>query len=484
LQARDSGGEVAAMDSAEQAAMIQSLKQQLEVEKRKNASLEEANRALKRQMGVQQSQIEAEEELITNKLMARIEEIEKERRAWQKKVEEEEGKQKRERSVMEAKLQESSNHLDRLKHEKECLAQQVEQEEEFLTNTLQNKLRKVLMEKVDLENRLEQEQEYISNKLQKQVSDTSKEKKTLERMLEEEKERVASMEEQKKQLADQLQQLKLSVEFEQEYISNKLGKTLEMMVHEKAELQHKLEEQQQHVVSLSKECEQQRSELRKFQGASYVMQQRIIRESKRLKDMTRANGRLAETFEMELERQLNSVMNLQLGVAIDQTPPRPHYVHDSSLPAGNEMREDEFDYPADANGDVVGELMRSDSVEKTYGSLRRGETQSLPNFSPRQSPYPTPPATPFSSRSHSPINASPTSSRSQSPMSAALSQSSMSSAETRSGNYRNMMGSKARSAGIASPSSSLRGSSFVPLNKDPPPPRRTSLDKAVERARS
>ncbi len=50
----------------------------------------------------------------------------------------------------------------------------------------------------------------------------------------------------------------------------------------------------QNVTVLNKECETQRHELRKFQGASYVMQQRIIRETQRLKDMTRAKGKLAE----------------------------------------------------------------------------------------------------------------------------------------------------------------------------------------------
>ncbi len=50
----------------------------------------------------------------------------------------------------------------------------------------------------------------------------------------------------------------------------------------------------QNVIVLSKECEAQRQELRKFQGASYVMQQRIIRETQRLKDMTKAKGKLAE----------------------------------------------------------------------------------------------------------------------------------------------------------------------------------------------
>ena len=105
---------------------------------------------------------------------------------------------------------------------------------------------------------------------------------------------VAQIEEQKQKAASQLQSLKLSVECEQEFISNKLGKHVDEIMQEKKELQRRFEIEQQNVAILSRECEFQRQELRKFQGASYVMQQRIIRESQRLKDMTRAKGKLAE----------------------------------------------------------------------------------------------------------------------------------------------------------------------------------------------
>ena len=46
---------------------------------------------------------------------------------------------------------------------------EVEQEEEFLTNTLGKRLEAVKREKVQLELQLEQEQEYVTNKLQNQV---------------------------------------------------------------------------------------------------------------------------------------------------------------------------------------------------------------------------------------------------------------------------------------------------------------------------
>ena len=59
--------------------------------------------------------------------------------------------------------------LEQLKNEKQTLANEVEQEEEYLINNLQKRLTKVHTEKVDLEKQLETEQEYIVNKLQKKV---------------------------------------------------------------------------------------------------------------------------------------------------------------------------------------------------------------------------------------------------------------------------------------------------------------------------
>lgn len=156
----------------------------------------------------------------------------------------------------------------------------------------------------------------------------------------------------------------------------------------------------QNVVSLSRECEFQRNELRKFQGASYVMQQRIIRESQRLKDMTRHKGELAQTFEMEIERKLNEIMKQQLGMPIDQPLPRPT---PTPLPDNDGIGEEDED--------LVGELYQGSMTPKPFRRRASGdilgESRSLPAYSPRQSPYPTPCATPFSSRSHSPTNVSP-----------------------------------------------------------------------------
>jgi hypothetical protein len=72
---------------------------------------------------------------------------------------------------------------------------------------------------------LEQEQEYITNKLQKQIADAAKEKALLEIRIKEERDKVVSMEEEKKKLQEQLRKLRLSVEVEEENISNKVSFT-------------------------------------------------------------------------------------------------------------------------------------------------------------------------------------------------------------------------------------------------------------------
>jgi len=87
----------------------------------------------------------------------------------------------------------------------------VEEEEEYLTNTLQQKLQKVLKEKIDLENQLEQETEYIVNRLQKQLEQLQKQKEEIEHRLEEETEQH-----QKKLDSLQLELHKLLAEQKQE----------------------------------------------------------------------------------------------------------------------------------------------------------------------------------------------------------------------------------------------------------------------------
>jgi chromosome segregation ATPase len=73
--------------------------------------------------------------------------------------------------------------LSELRLEKEQLARDIEREEEYLTNTLQQRLEQLKKEKIDMENALEAEQEAIVNRLQREVQKLQKEKAALEKQL-------------------------------------------------------------------------------------------------------------------------------------------------------------------------------------------------------------------------------------------------------------------------------------------------------------
>jgi myosin heavy subunit len=374
---------------------VAELMQRLEDERRKNAQYERQIKEMRNQMGVQQSQIEAEAESITNKLMQRIKEIEKEKALLRQQVEAEERRMKSEKVELEQKLQQSANHLSRLKHEKEVIVRQVEQEEEFLTNTLQQKLSKVLAEKVEIENDLEQEQEYISNRLQKQVKETQLEKQEMERRLEDEQAKVAAMEDEKRKLTSQLQSLQVTVELEEERISNRLGKTVEVIKAEKQALILELEREKAAAAAIRMEHEQQRQELKKLQGSNFVMQQRISREASKLEGMQREKSYIAQRLEAEWEKHFNVMIRDKSRDMFGPFGARTSSLEEWGLPE----IEDQIFPDQDDVGDVVGEM-----APRIFQKRRshKWESQSLPSFSPRLSPYPSPPTTPVSSRSRSP----------------------------------------------------------------------------------
>eukprot|EP01120_Amphizonella_sp_Union-15-10_P006015 TRINITY_DN1863_c0_g1_i1.p1 TRINITY_DN1863_c0_g1~~TRINITY_DN1863_c0_g1_i1.p1 ORF type:complete len:369 (+),score=90.38 TRINITY_DN1863_c0_g1_i1:81-1187(+) len=113
------------------------------------------------------------------------------------------------------KLKVEAQSFSQIKKEKDALALQVEEEEEFLTNTLQRKLKKLLQEKVDLETELEIEEEYLVNKLQKQLKGIELEKdkmkiemESVRKQMHEFKKQCDSYTEKNENLKKELSQLK------------------------------------------------------------------------------------------------------------------------------------------------------------------------------------------------------------------------------------------------------------------------------------
>jgi hypothetical protein len=215
---------------------------------------------------------------------------------------------------------------------------------------------------------------------------------------------VAAMEGEKKKLTQQLQMLQVSVEVEEERISNRLGKTVDIIKSEKDVLLRELEREKAAAAAIRVEHEQQRQELKKMQGSNFVMQQRISREASKLEGMQREKSYIAQRLEAEWEKHVNVMIRDKTRDMFGPFGQRFRSLDEWGLPEiEGEFGADGCCTEVDDLGDVVGELSLTPRIfQKTRRGVSKWESQSLPSFSPRLSPYPSPPATPFSSRSRSP----------------------------------------------------------------------------------
>mmetsp|Transcript_86068 Transcript_86068/g.139593 ORF Transcript_86068/g.139593 Transcript_86068/m.139593 type:complete len:306 (+) Transcript_86068:1088-2005(+) len=211
-----------------------------------------------------------------------------------------------------------------------------------------------------------------------------------------------------------MQSLQVSVEVEEERISNRLGKTVDLIKSEKEALLSQLEKEKAAAAAIAREHDAQRLELKKLQGSNFVMQQRIAKEASKLEGMQREKSYIAQRLEAEWEKHFNvMIRDKNKDSQFGPFGARANSLDEWGLPE----LDCEFAADPDDVGDVVGEL----SLMPTIFQKRRShkwESQSLPSFSPRNSPYPSPPGTPYSSRSRSParsIGAGSMSSRDQSP---------------------------------------------------------------------
>ncbi|GAM17679.1 hypothetical protein SAMD00019534_008540 [Acytostelium subglobosum LB1] len=150
-------------------------------------------------------------------------------------------------------------YLAQLKKEKEHLALKVEEEEEYLTNTLQKKMHAIMKEKVELEKMLEVEEEFIVNKLQKQIQEVNREKKALEKRLESE-------------LSDHKHLLKLE------------GEVLVL---------------QQKIKQLELSSEHNKEDMASLKSENFVLCQKIAREQEKINRVTTENSCLMSKLEID-----------------------------------------------------------------------------------------------------------------------------------------------------------------------------------------
>lgn len=193
---------------------------QLALERRRAAQAAEELRRTKEQNVVVQKQCEQEEEFITNRLLHRLHEVQ------------------RDRAV---------------------LAQEIEAEEDFLVNTLQRRLAQLQRDKADVEARLAQEQEGATG---------------LSR-------RLAELAEERRRLLQDKANLENSLEAEQEYITHKLTKQVDKLGSEKAALVREKGELQRHVGDLAAAVTRTRHEKVQLEAALEAEEEAAVNKLQR-----------------------------------------------------------------------------------------------------------------------------------------------------------------------------------------------------------
>jgi len=161
--------------------------------------------------------------------------------------------------------------LIKQKKEKNRLLLEIEQEEEFLTNTLQKKLAKLLEEKVDLEKQLEEEEEYLVNKLQLRLDQVTKEKSELNSQFE-----------------------KKNLEF------NKLSQ-------EQGNMRKKIEEQEKMQKNYVENNEIVKNQLLKLKKENFNLTQHVRKEKEKLANLKNDIAVIETENELDLERQFNKM---------------------------------------------------------------------------------------------------------------------------------------------------------------------------------
>lgn len=166
--------------------------------------------------------VEREEELLTNNLMKKLEQVNSEKREMFMRVEQEEeyitnSLQRRLDRVLREKS-ELEAHMARNDHEQAKASGELQRRHE----TLPAERERLIREKIELERQLEAEQEYIVNKLQKQTAGLAREKDALRAEREELRRQVERLLSDKIRLRQEKAQLENTMEAEEEHIVNRL----------------------------------------------------------------------------------------------------------------------------------------------------------------------------------------------------------------------------------------------------------------------
>mmetsp|Transcript_14545 Transcript_14545/g.31670 ORF Transcript_14545/g.31670 Transcript_14545/m.31670 type:complete len:245 (-) Transcript_14545:810-1544(-) len=185
-------------------------------QRRRADALEEELRLAKQQYVLVQTQLEQEEECITNKLIKRLDELKKEKAQLVCEVEQEE-------ELVSATLR---TRLQTANHEHEAVIHKLQVQ----LDQLRSERNKLHAEKIELENQLEAEQEFIMNKLQKQLEKLGAEKKGLQRETSELQLQIKTLAQCVERLNLEKVKLEQELEVEEEKITNRLQRQVESLV--------------------------------------------------------------------------------------------------------------------------------------------------------------------------------------------------------------------------------------------------------------
>ena len=229
-------------------------------ERAKASSYAEEIRELKLRNLRAQTEVEREEEFLTNKLMVKLEKVNSEKREMLMRVEQEE-------EFLTNALQKRLDRVLREKHELEVQIATMLNAKSGKSETaasskdaLEQERKKLIKEKVDLERALETEQEAILNKLTKQTSNLQTEKETLRAERETLRKQVENLLNEKIKLHAEKVNLENTLEQEEENIVNRLQTQMLELYQRNQILQRRLEHGGSQTPSVVSESELELSE--------------------------------------------------------------------------------------------------------------------------------------------------------------------------------------------------------------------------------
>lgn len=264
-----------------------------------------------------------------------------------------------------------------------AVQQQVEQEEEFITNHLFKRLEHLQEEKQNLATEVERQESYLVNTLQKRLESAAAEKCGLEGQLQELGSEKEGLRLRLHRSAQEKAALENELEYEQEYIVNKLQKKLaeltqekKALSREKVDLEAQLEREQEYIVNkLRKQVDRLGREKGELSREKGELQKQVTDLAGSVQCLQRDKVALENALEAEEEHIVNRLQRQLEHVTCN------FKVLEAKLEAlGVPLRDAGVSPMDDSTEWVYGRSPSKNSIER-YGSFRRERTLSTSSYS-------------------------------------------------------------------------------------------------------